>query len=93
MPGEAEPGGGGKVARGIRAPGDRLLRAELGGGEVREETPLSLEVMEMGRGEDGGRSWGERMRGLLAELGPFRLAYLEMLLRAADARASARGEA
>lgn len=36
-----------------------------------------------------GRSWRERTSGLLAVLGPFRLAYLEALIRAADGRGSA----
>lgn len=35
-----------------------------------------------------GRSWRERTSGLLAVLGPFRLAYLEALIRAADGRGS-----
>ena len=36
-----------------------------------------------------GRSWRERTNSLLAVLGPFRLAYLEALIRAADGRGSA----
>ena len=47
---------------------------------------LSLAVMEFGA--EGG-SWTDRMLHLRDKLGPFRLAYLEMLLRAADEAASA----
>jgi hypothetical protein len=35
-----------------------------------------------------GASWSERVAGLLQSHGPFTLAYLEALLRAADIRAS-----
>jgi CRISPR-associated endonuclease/helicase Cas3 len=47
--------------------------------------------MELGLSADGKPSWAERMLRLRddPELGPFRLAYLEALLRAADCRASA----
>ena len=43
---------------------------------------------------DGNPSWAERMMRLRdrADLGPFRLAYLEAVLRAADRRASKRAE-
>ncbi len=37
-----------------------------------------------------GESWTSRTQRLLAELGPFRLAWLEALLRVADWRASRR---
>jgi len=40
----------------------------------------------------GQPSWVERMIGLREWVGPFRLAYLEMLLRAADMRASGAAE-
>jgi len=48
---------------------------------------LDLRLMQMGEGEHG-PSWLARMIGLRDRLGPFRLAYLETLLRAADIRAS-----
>jgi CRISPR-associated endonuclease/helicase Cas3 len=44
--------------------------------------------MKMGTGEHG-PSWLARTVALRDRLGPFRLAYLETILRAADARASA----
>jgi CRISPR-associated endonuclease/helicase Cas3 len=51
---------------------------------------IDLSVMQMGEGPLGS-SWLARMLALRdrADLGPFRLAYLETLLRAADMRASA----
>lgn len=69
--------------------GDELPRVELGGGVVAQGQRLSLDVMKLGRqSRDGERrpSWTERSLALLDELGPFRLAYLEALLRIADWR-------
>ena len=48
---------------------------------------LDLSFMQMGEGLCG-PSWLARTVALRDRLGPFRLAFLEMLLRAADARAS-----
>jgi CRISPR-associated endonuclease/helicase Cas3 len=45
----------------------------------------------LGLGARYGASWGERVCNLLDRHGPFKLAYLEALLRAADVRASALG--
>jgi len=45
--------------------------------------------MELGGGGQG-PSWADRMLRLLEERGPFRLAYVEMLVRVADWRASQR---
>lgn len=50
--------------------------------------PLDLSLMRLGDGPRG-PSWLARMVALREALGPFRLAYLETLLRVADARASA----
>ncbi len=52
---------------------------------------LSLEPMKLGLGSDGEPSWTDRMLQLRdrADLGPFRLAFLETVLRAGDCRASA----
>ncbi len=84
MPDEREE----NLMRGIYD-GDRLPTADLGGGVVMPETVLRLGVAGLGSEGDGRRSWGERMTRLRDEVGPFRLAYLEALLRAADERASA----
>ena len=85
MPGEWEAGGKAR-ARGIQE-GDRLNSAELLKGKLEVVYELSLKIMEFGG--DGERdSWTARMQRLLREMGPFRLAYLETLLRAADVRAS-----
>lgn len=75
-----------RIARGIQE-GDQLWPADLGGGEVMPEICLDLQPMDMGATERT-RGWSDRVLDLLDELGPFRLAYLELLLRAADQRAS-----
>jgi CRISPR-associated endonuclease/helicase Cas3 len=49
---------------------------------------LLLDPMELGLSQSYGPSWRERTQMLLERLGPFRLGYLEALLRAADCRAS-----
>jgi CRISPR-associated endonuclease/helicase Cas3 len=48
-------------------------------------------VLTLARVALGSGSWTERVLRLRDDLGPFRLAYLEMLLRAADEEANARG--
>lgn len=75
-------------ARGIWH-GEALPAVELGDGVTEEEVELNLEPMLLGGGEDGARSWLERMIVLRDRLGVFRLAFLESLIRAADVRASA----
>ena len=74
-------------ARGIWQ-GDTLPAVPLGEFTT-PETTLDLSFMQMGEGPHGA-SWLARMVALRdrIDLGPFRLAYLETLLRAADARAS-----
>ncbi len=84
MPGETENSEK-RTARGIRD-GDILPDCELAPGLFVPETRLSLAVMDFGA---AGGSWTERMLRLREEFGPFRLAFLEMLLRAADEKASA----
>jgi CRISPR-associated endonuclease/helicase Cas3 len=64
--------------------GDPLGTVDLGGGEKWGGGSLDLSPMQLG----GDRSWTARALQLTSVLGPFRLAYLETLLRAADARAS-----
>lgn len=56
-------------------------------GNVLPETILRLDVMELGVGEMG-PSWTHRTQKLLAEHGPFLLAWYETLVRIADWRAS-----
>ena len=76
----------GLFARGIWH-GDRLPAVPLGEITLPEVT-LDLRFMLMGASELG-PSWLARTISLRDRLGPFRLAFLEALLRAADARASA----
>lgn len=72
-------------ARGIWQ-GDVLPAIQFGGLAI-PETTLDLTFMKMGEGPLG-PSWLARAIGLRDRLGPFHLAFLETLLRAADARAS-----
>ena len=88
MPGEVDASDPGRrIARGIEE-GDRLFAADLGGGIHVKETVMDLGAAKLGI-VDGTRAWSDRALDLLKEYGPFRLAYLEMLLRAADETASA----
>jgi CRISPR-associated endonuclease/helicase Cas3 len=84
MPGEHA--GETPLARGVRE-GDELLPADLGDGVARAALSLSLASMALGRSPTG-PSWTDRVLRLRDTLGPFRLAYLELLLRSADERAS-----
>jgi CRISPR-associated endonuclease/helicase Cas3 len=68
--------------------GDELPDVDLGNGHHTEALTLNLSPMILGEG-DLGPSWGERAITLRDRLGPFRLAFLEMVLRIADWRASA----
>jgi CRISPR-associated endonuclease/helicase Cas3 len=86
MPGERNMGR--DCVRGIEE-GDVLLGCSLGSGIGRAATRLTLAATVLGCG-DRGPSWTDRVLRLRDEIGPFRLAYLEMLLRAADERASAK---
>lgn len=88
MPGEKRPSNGLRFARGIWD-GDTLAVADLGSGVLTPEVKLSLEPMELGYASNGDPSWTERALRMRAMFGPFRLAYLEALLRAADMRVSA----
>ncbi len=82
---EAEPNVR-RFARGVWE-GD-ILPALSFDGEHSRETTLKLALMEIGEGEQG-PSWTERTLKLLDHHGPFRLAWLEALVRLADWRASA----
>lgn len=87
LPGEVEPPEPERLfARGVWH-GDRIPGLTLGGTHI-PNTELRLDVMRLGGGDDG-PSWSERTQRLLAEHGPFGLAWLEALLRIADWRASA----
>ncbi len=81
-----------RQARGVRdddpLPPCRLPSLALEESLVAPEVRLSLDLMELGLSPRYGASWRERMQLLLERLGPFRLAYFEGLLRAADCRAS-----
>ena len=93
LPREAAPKdpdrAGSRFARGVWE-GDELPPFDLEGDERWQGGGLSLSIMELGWDEVSRESWTERTRELLARLGPFRLAWLETLLRVADWRASAK---
>ncbi len=78
-----------KFARGVWD-GDDLPSIDLGNGEVVPATKLTLGLMDLGEGEYG-PSWLARVLAIRDELGPFRLSYLETLLRVADWRGSKAG--
>jgi CRISPR-associated endonuclease/helicase Cas3 len=63
---------------------DILPAVDLGENQTWSEGKLDLTPMRLG----GERSWTAKALKLLADLGPFKLAYLEALLRAADLGAS-----
>ncbi|MBX9811047.1 MAG: CRISPR-associated helicase Cas3' [Burkholderiales bacterium] len=90
MPTEKAGDGVKRFARGVWE-GDVLPALEFDG-ERSAETTLRLALMELGEGEQG-PSWTARTLTLLDEHGPFRLAWLETLVRLADWRASAAEQA
>jgi CRISPR-associated endonuclease/helicase Cas3 len=69
--------------------GETLPAVNLGDGLVVPATALSLDPMRLGR-HGGQPSWMERTIALRDRWGPFRLAYLEAVVRAADVRATLR---
>jgi CRISPR-associated endonuclease/helicase Cas3 len=91
LPDETQPNDAQRFARGIWDT-DLLPAVDLGG-IIAPEVSLSLELMELGLCEQSPfknqPSWAGRMLRLRDSLGPFRLAFLETLLRCADERASA----
>ena len=78
-----------RFARGVWE-NDELPRVEINGDALWEGDRLTLSVMELGEHPTTGSSWMERTHGLLSKHGPFRLAWMEAVLRIADWRASAK---
>lgn len=98
LPGEKRPGDPGKLfARGVwhgdRLPTEGVTEVDLGGGVTAPAVLLDLTPMQLGADADGRPSWAERMLGVRDRVGPFRTAYLEAILRAADMRASRAADA
>ncbi|MCK4269064.1 MAG: hypothetical protein KAW93_01140, partial [Methanogenium sp.] len=81
-----------RFARGVWD-GDVVPETDLGGGIIIPETEIDLSYMDLGLGENG-PSWSARVLGLRdsPKIGPFRLAYMEALLKASDERASGGGK-
>lgn len=81
--------------RGIQD-GDRLpdikIAAPNGGIQRTGEVVLSTSPATLGLSPLTGMSWSERVLDLIARHGPFRLAWLEAIFRAADQRASRIGD-
>jgi len=75
------------MARGI-VDGDELPELSCAGITL-PKTTLCLGLMRMGSDDHGRLSWLARMIALRDQFGPFAIAYLETLLRAADMRATA----
>jgi CRISPR-associated endonuclease/helicase Cas3 len=91
-PADQEATSGALRIRGIE-PGDRLpalVLASRGGFDTLPETVLDLAPAAAGLSPRTGAGWTERALKLLSRHGPFALAWLEALLRAADQRASRR---
>jgi CRISPR-associated endonuclease/helicase Cas3 len=80
--------GHGLPIRGVRE-ADTLPAIPLTpGGELLPELTLTLAPAALGLSFQTGASWRERSTGLVDRFGPASLAFLESILRAADARAS-----
>ena len=86
LPNETEPPDQRLFARGVWA-GDVLPQLEFEDGERMPQRVLRLDLMQLGEGEQG-PSWTTRTQRLLKAHGPFRLAWLESLVRIADWRAT-----
>jgi CRISPR-associated endonuclease/helicase Cas3 len=92
LPNETIPGEQGRTMRYARGvwEGDDLPEIDLGGDIVVPATRLTLRYMELGDDDRTGPSWLSRMLALRDDpgLGPFRLGFLEALIKCADERAS-----
>jgi CRISPR-associated endonuclease/helicase Cas3 len=88
MPEEKEPFPpyGPRFARGVWE-GDELPEVEIAGRDTLPACRLRLDLMELGIGAMG-PSWTARTQKLLDTYGPFRLAWMETLVRIADWRVS-----
>jgi CRISPR-associated endonuclease/helicase Cas3 len=77
---------------GLNPPSVSCDAVDLGGGLVVPSTTLTLSYMELGDDEVTGASWVSRVLALRDDpnLGPFRLGFLEGLIKCADERASRR---
>ncbi|MFA7304859.1 MAG: CRISPR-associated helicase Cas3' [Methanoregula sp.] len=86
LPGDKEL----RFARGVWDQ-DAIPGTDLGGGVVMPDTRIDLSYMDLGDGTRG-QSWLARMLALRdrEDLGIFRLAFMEALVKAADERASMR---
>ena len=72
---------------GIKKDGDRLDKFTSTDLCI-NKTEFNMSLAELGMNEESGPSWLERVLTLLDAYGPFRLAYMESLVRAADTIAS-----
>ncbi len=86
LPGEREPGDDRLFCRGVWA-GDCLPEITACDRERIPATELRLDLMQLGVGAQG-PSWTARAASLLERYGPFRLAWMETLVRLVDWRAS-----
>lgn len=84
LPDEDVPPDARRFARGVWE-GDELPGVDLGDGITTQAVSLTLSFMEMGEGLCGA-SWLERMIRLRDHYGPFKLAWMETLVRVADWR-------
>lgn len=91
LPTEQGPNDARLFARGVWD-GDLLPEIRFTDGQIMSPIELSLQIMQAGTttGADGRdiRSWVDGTFDLLEHFGPFRLAWLEAMVRAADGRAS-----